>query len=826
MAKTVVKIPNFISGVSQQIPALRFPAQMEAQENGLPSIKNGYGRRYGAEHVQKLPSTISTANNWHFIDRGDNINENVFSSDWDDAFGDVPETNRYAVAFADGAVVAHNLLGRSETINEVGNATGYLATSDPKLDLDFITIQDFTFILNKQVQTKMSTTQDSFRPFEALVFFAKSLSVTQYVITINGIDVSSQDVVGAATLSTNELATQAATDITTDSNMIALGIEAAASGSTVYILSTLGSEFTVEVTDGHGETSLKAFMGSTPKFNALPQVAVDGFRIKIDNDVDYDEDSFWVEYRGSDSSTSGHWVESRQDGSFNKIDATTMPHQLIHNTPDIWSTDFSGDFGIQTFSISPINWEERLVGDETTAPPPSFIESSISDIFFMRNRLGFCSDESIIQSEDSHSFNFWPSTMQTLLDTAPIDVGTSHSKSSTFRHAVPSQEKLLLFSSDTLFLYGSGDLGLSPKTVRIDPSSEVSINRKVRPFPSGSSVFFAIDKKKGTAIKEISTESSDDTIIPQDITSHVPDYLPKDLQLIAGSNIDNMLFFLSNDDLDTIYVYKFLDEGGKRILSSWHKWTFAGTDVEIAGMAAMDDTLYRICKYTETGSVTATYLEKIELTPDYLNTEFTHPLLLDRLVTVQGAYDSGTDLTTWTLPYDDSDTFTIVQGAGFTNAGVALAAASVTTPTATTIAFPGDQATSGVCHIGKIFEVSSTMTQPLLKNETDGKPVVERNAVYTVSNFTVDFFESNSFDIDVTYKDGTTRTYAYSAIADANTDFTIGSFNFNTDSKSVPIKTRRDRKVTVKVYNDDGYVPNNWYSARWIMNVTRSKTRF
>jgi hypothetical protein len=117
------------------------------------------------------------------------------------------------------------------------------------------------------------------------------------------------------------------------------------------------------------------------------------------------------------------------------------------------------------------------------------------------------------------------------------------------------------------------------------------------------------------------------------------------------------------------------------------------------------------------------------------------------------------------------------------------------------------------------------MTQPLLKSSGEAGPEVDNSATYTVSNFTLDFFQSSGFNIEVTYKDGTVRDHKYSGFHTQNTDFTIGQFNFNTDSWHVPIRTKGRRWVQVKI-ESDGYVPFNPYAARWIMNITRKKGRF
>ena len=822
MAKTQVKIPNFISGVSQQIPELRFPAQMEAQENGLPTIKNGFGKRFPTEHIAKLPATLNSFNQWHFLDRSSNFSTSPFGEDFDDPFGDSAETNQFAIAFGDGAIDAVNLQGRTQAINVIDSALSYLDTSSPKTDLDFVSIQDFTYVLNKSKTVAMTSTVDTVRPFEALIFVAEARAYSDYDVYINDVKQANfTQGASSATMSTNRIATDLETDLL--ANLDPLLFTVVRNGSSIYVASLDGTDFNIRAEEGDGESILKIFKGTTSKFSELPKLAVNGFRIKIVNDIDYDEDDFWVEYESDSVTDQGRWKESRQGGLVNIIDKTTMPHQLLHNTQDIWSDDFTAAFGIEPFTLTAIDWEDRLVGDDTSVPQPSMVGRTINDIFYMRNRLGLLAGENVLQSEDGHSTNFWPTTLQTLLDTDPIDIGTSHSKSSVFRHAIPTQEKLLLFTSDTQFIYGSGDNVLSPKTVFVNPSSEVSINQDVRPFVAANSAFFAVDKKKGTTIKEISTTTTDDTIIPQDITSHIPDYIPEDLTLIEGSTVDNLVFFSSDQEPGSLFVYKFLNEGDERVLSSWHKWTFAGTGMTVSGFKAFKDTLYMVATYTETGGV-GKYLQKINLSVDFLNTALGHPVMLDRCVALLGTYDSTTLKTTWNLPYVDSDTLTVVKGTAFTAPGTEVAQSKITRPTTSSVVATGDHS-AGTVYIGKRYTAFTTLTQPMLKAVDQGSPVVDRTATYTVSSFTVDFHQSSGFAIDVAYKDGTTRTSKYSGFLTSNTDFSVGQFNFNSDSWHVPVKTKGNRQVAVKIYSD-GYVPFNIYSGRWTMNITRKKGRY
>ena len=79
-----------------------------------------------------------------------------------------------------------------------------------------------------------------------------------------------------------------------------------------------------------------------------------------------------------------------------------MPHQIVRK--------FNSAGNIY-FEVSPINWEDRLVGDETTNPAPSFVGKFINKLVLYRNRLGIMADENIVLSRPGDYFNFWSKTL-------------------------------------------------------------------------------------------------------------------------------------------------------------------------------------------------------------------------------------------------------------------------------------------------------------------------------------------------------------------------------------------------------------------------------
>ena len=134
-------------------------------------------------------------------------------------------------------------------------------------------------------------------------------------------------------------------------------------------------------------------------------------------------------------------------------------------------------------------YASRTAGDDLTNPFPSFTEKTINDVFFFKNRLGFLTDNALSLVKQMQYFNFFRTTTQQLLDSAPIDVGLSHTKVAILEHALPFQEKLMLFGRQSQFVLRGADV-LSPKTVAISPVTEFDISDKIDPIALGNYIYF------------------------------------------------------------------------------------------------------------------------------------------------------------------------------------------------------------------------------------------------------------------------------------------------------------------------------------------------
>ena len=321
-------------------------------------------------------------------------------------------------------------------------------------------------------------------------------------------------------------------------------------------------DFNVFVSDDNGGNDLVAIKNTAKSFADLPNQCVEDYKLSVTGDGSKGEDDYHVVFKGAGGS--GVWRESVEGGLQNDFDNTTMPHQLRQD-PKI--------LGSLRFSFEPLSFTSRLVGDEHTNPAPSFVENTISDVFFYRNRLAFLSEDNVIFSENGEYFNFYRSTVRTLLDSDPIDVAISSTDVSTLKAATPVQDFLLLFSEQSQFTLSSAQL-LTPTDVKADLSTQYECDLTAKPVIAGNSVFFATKNQYYSGLREYVTNPSTEINEAPLVTNHVPEYIEGAITKMASSTNKSMLLCLSDVDKKVVYVYKWYDSDNQRLQSAWSKWVF------------------------------------------------------------------------------------------------------------------------------------------------------------------------------------------------------------------------------------------------------------
>ena len=321
-------------------------------------------------------------------------------------------------------------------------------------------------------------------------------------------------------------------------------------------------DFDIFVADDNGGRDLIAIKDIAKSFEDLPNQCVSDYRLAVTGDGSRGEDDFYVVFVGAGGS--GVWRESVAGGLQNSYDDTTMPHQLRQDPL------LSGSL---RFSFEVIEYQARRVGDNTTNSPPSFVNNTINDIFFYRNRLAFLSEDNVIFSENGEYFNFYRTTVRSLLDSDPIDVSIANADVSTLKAATAIQDYLLLFSEENQFTLSSGQL-LTPTDVKADLSTQYECDLTAKPVIAGNSVFFATKNQYYAGLREYVTNPSTEINEAPLVTNHVPEYIEGAITKMASSTNKSMLLCLSSADKKVVYVYKWYDSDSQRLQSAWSKWIF------------------------------------------------------------------------------------------------------------------------------------------------------------------------------------------------------------------------------------------------------------
>ena len=790
------QISNLINGVSQQPPSLRLASQCEVQENGMVTIAEGLKKRPPLEHVAKITNKTDTDAKVHFIDRSETERfVLVLASDQFDA--------AFSSDFTGTQIELTDLSGNSQSISgDTGDALTYITTNDARDNLRLFTVADYTFVLNKSKTVAKSSTVSSSRDPEGIVFVKQASSATTFKVFLNGVSVGSI----SADADADTLVTNVATAMSSVSGFTVTKF----GSSNVHVTRSDGADFTLHAEAP--EANMVAIKDSVVDFTDLPARTKDGFTIKITGDPSSGTDDYWIKHNNQADEDVGEWVETVEPGLANSLDGTTMPLQLVRTSEDPWDDAFSADYGETVFSLSTITWTERLAGDEVTAPDPTFVGETLNDMFFHKNRLGFLANENIILSELGEHFNFYATTATDLLDTDMIDLAAPTNKVSILHNAVPFNEDLVIFSDFGQFKlteFAAG--GLTPTNAKLSLLTEYEHDKLVQPVVNGRKVYFSDENDGFSVLREFGIVEDLQEETAENITSHVPSYIKgKGFEIIPH---DDFMFILSDENLNEVFLYKFLFQEGQKKLSSWSKWKFKDEE-KVIGMTVMDHIAYFVIVRPD-----GTYLDKMSLQDANLtdltesSTQLSFKVLLDRSVELTGVYNTGADTTSWTLPYPDDfgSTFRVILGPAWEGReGAQVQGLTQTTPT--TVTATGDYS-DHPAFVGKEYQFLYEFTEPTIKTEVQGRLSSLSGGVLKIRKFNIDYFKTGYFEFKVTAPGRDAFTHKFTGRILGSALNTIGTVPFETGNfKKLILADARGLKLEVV---SNSYLPMAITGADW-----------
>lgn len=816
MSAFTTAIPNLLNGVSTQAVSLRLPTQGQEQINGYSTLTKGLLKRPPSLHIKNLGAITGSSSAYvHAINR--------------DA------VERYLVFITNGDLRVYDLAGNAKTV-AFPDGKAYLNNSDPKSGFAVTTIADYTFIANKNVTTAMRSATAPTRPFEAVVNVLAGNYGKQYEIIINGSvrariktpdgtdrsHVQYVDTVviakGLAKLLTGTY-TGEVNNGTLDafipnpdhandnkfSTSTLFGNSFAASapwsvstnGSSIYI-SNSTTDFTISVNDGFNGNAMKAIKGSTQRFSNLPPETADGVVIEVTGESSNNFDNYWVKYNDAKDV----WEETLKPGVQLGFDAATMPHILVRESDG-------------TFTFKRATWGDRLVGDTDKSPNPSFIGQKINDVFLHRNRLGFVAGENVIMSANGDFFNFWRRTLTAILDTDPIDIGSSHPKVSVFKFANGYNGDLLCFAENAQFRITGGDL-LTPKSAAIKLLGEFAVDVGCRPVSSGSFMHWVGKDNDRAVVRELWIDDTSTIQPPLEANSHCPEYIPKGIFKLASSSDLNMVVGVSTTNQTRLYVYKYYWNGREKPQSSWSYWELGKT---ILSCDFIDTDLY----LTILDGTDVRILE-IPCQVGAIDPGMSFMIMLDQRVELSGgSYDSVNNRTSYTLPYTVGST--IEAWTGYSASGTYKPGHKLTVNsfTGTTLRLTGDTRNEKV-YAGYPYTFRYRFSPLMIRMDSNGAATVVTEGRTQVLRMRLTFAQTAYFKVDITPENRAKFTYNSAVNAwslddpmMSTTDLVLEDGDF-----SFPVKCENSR-VDIDVINDSA-VPSSLIMAEWV-GLWYQKTR-
>jgi len=516
----------------------------------------------------------------------------------------------------------------------------------------------------------------------------------------------------------------------------------------------------------------------------------------------------WLEFVTSSGSTYGvgTWEESVGPGLNYELDPLTLPHQLVRQADG-------------SFTYGPSTWDDRIIGDDVTNPAPSFVGSTIANIFLYRNRLGFISNESVIMSRAGDIFNFFNSTALTSTDDDPIDIAVSTAKPVILNYVKPTSVGLVLFGATEQFLLTTDSDVLSPKTAKINTLSSYECDTKLEAIQLGTSLALISKTPLYSRIFDLSEISNDRPPDYTELTNNVPEFIPSSVDSFVASPVLSIIS-AGTTGSSVVFQYKFLQLNDRRI-QTWYKWDLSGNlldqffDANTYYATVTDGTnvfvqSYDLTQANEEGFLTLPTGEKTDICLDIWD------------VNPYRTYDSSADTTRIFLPYDhiSGKTFSVLLLGGYIGDSGVLASESVGA-----VLYPTVQGSAGAYYVdvdgdyrGRDLLIGYVYTMTV---ELPKFFVTQAEGQTATSDFTSDLIIHRvkvstglsgpvKYDVSITGRPEWSNTIE----ATAPNSYNLNNVNMSADAiHTVPIY-QRNENLTFKIIGDTPF-PVSLLSLNW-----------
>lgn len=553
-----------------------------------------------------------------------------------------------------------------------------------------------------------------------------------------------------------------------------------------------GQDFFLEAFDGLAGSGLGLVHKEVDALSDLPVRGPDGFRVAVRGSADANEDDYYLRFETNDGQSFGEggWVEDVGPDLDIALDPDTLPLQLVNTGPN-------------TFTVNTTGWAKREAGDDETNPFPSFVGKKLNNFVFFKNRLGFIYEDSVVLSEAGELFNFFRTTVRTLLDTAPIDVTSATANVTNLRSSVAFQENLLLFADRGQFVL-KGD-PLTNETITLEAVTNYDVNTSEDPLAVGSYVYFPFKRGNFLGMQEYSLNATTDVYDSDDITTQVPGYINNGNILVTSGSTSTDLIALSSGG-DTIYVYKYFFNGREKVVSSWSKFKMP---FNVLSLEFINSSLFVVGDKDGDTLLTEMKCEELRLEDDTLDGFTIHLDMLKKKTFVGDPTSFPTDTLIdlgFTPGPDDVVEVYDSHGNRVTVNFVNGTQASI-------------QSYNRTCFSGLRYNLEYTFSEPVFKQ--GNPPVSSGLARMILRNGTLFFTDAVDFQVEVTplARDKRIFTYSPNVINITSTDTLLsqdGKLRFSIFTQA--------KDSLIKIVNSSAFA-SNFQACEFEANVHTRSTR-
>jgi hypothetical protein len=553
-----------------------------------------------------------------------------------------------------------------------------------------------------------------------------------------------------------------------------------------------GQDFFLEAFDGLAGSGLGLVHKEVDALSDLPVRGPDGFRVAVRGSADANEDDYYLRFETNDGQSFGEggWVEDVGPDLDIALDPDTLPLQLVNTAPN-------------TFTVNKTGWAKRKAGDDETNPFPSFVGKKLNNFVFFKNRLGFIYEDSVVLSEAGELFNFFRTTVRTLLDTAPIDVTSATANVTNLRSSVAFQENLLLFADRGQFVL-KGD-PLTNETITLEAVTNYDVNTSEDPLAVGSYVYFPFKRGNFLGMQEYSLNATTDVYDSDDITTQVPGYINNGNILVTSGSTSTDLIALSSGG-DTIYVYKYFFNGREKVVSSWSKFKMP---FNVLSLEFINSSLFVVGDKDGDTLLTEMKCEELRLEDDTLDGFTIHLDMLKKKTFVGDPTSFPTDTLIdlgFTPGPDDVVEVYDSHGNRVTVNFVNGTQASI-------------QSYNRTCFSGLRYNLEYTFSEPVFKQ--GNPPVSSGLARMILRNGTLFFTDAVDFQVEVTplARDKRIFTYSPNVINITSTDTLLsqdGKLRFSIFTQA--------KDSLIKIVNSSAFA-SNFQACEFEANVHTRSTR-